>query len=42
MTVEANLMFSIDNHSFTVIEADGISTEPAVVDTLQVFPGEGP
>ena len=40
MTVEANIMFSIDNHLFTVIEADGVNTEPAVVDSVQVFPGK--
>lgn len=40
MTVEANIMFSIDNHIFTVIEADGINTQPVVVDSLQVFPGK--
>ncbi|KAF9224262.1 laccase [Gyrodon lividus] len=29
-------LFSIDNHTFTVIEADGESTEPLVVDSIPI------
>ncbi|KAF8956258.1 laccase [Flammula alnicola] len=32
--------FSIDNHLLTVIEADGESITPVVVDTLEIFPGQ--
>ena len=40
MTTEASLIFSIDNHTFTVIGVDGVNNEPIVVDSLQVFAGE--
>ena len=29
--------FSIDNHNMTVIEADGVSTQPVVVDSLVIY-----
>jgi iron transport multicopper oxidase len=29
--------FSIDSHTFTVIEADGVATEPLVVDSLDIY-----
>ncbi|EGN96932.1 laccase [Serpula lacrymans var. lacrymans S7.3] len=29
--------FSIDKHVFTVIEADGVNTDPYIVDSLQIF-----
>nr|AID59409.1 laccase 6 precursor [Cerrena sp. HYB07] len=32
--------FSIDNHTMTVIEADGINTEPLVVDLIQIYAGQ--
>lgn len=32
--------FTIDGHNMTIIEADGIETEPMVVDSLPVFPGQ--
>ena len=32
--------FSIDNHTTTVIEADGIETQPLLVDQLEIFPGQ--
>ncbi|THU88238.1 laccase [Dendrothele bispora CBS 962.96] len=37
MSCDSNFMFSIDGHDMTVIEADGISTEPVTVNTLQIF-----
>ena len=39
MAMEANFNVSVDGHSFTVIEADGINTEPLAVDSLQIFAG---
>ena len=32
--------FSIDGHSMTVIEADGVETDPVTVDQLQIFAGQ--
>jgi len=40
MSCESNFNFSIDGHNLTVIEADGILTEPLLVDSLQVLPGQ--
>lgn len=40
MACRPNYIFSIDNHMFTVIEADGHNTLPLVVDSIQIFPGQ--
>jgi len=40
MACRANYVFSIDNHNFTVIEADGDSTTPLVVDSIQILAGQ--
>ncbi|KAI6112540.1 laccase [Pisolithus sp. B1] len=40
MSCDTYFMFSVDGHTFTVIEADGILTEPLLVDSIQVFPGQ--
>ncbi len=40
MACEPNFIFSIDNHPLTVIEADGVSTQPLTVDEVQVFPAQ--
>ncbi|KAH6899598.1 laccase 2 precursor [Coprinopsis sp. MPI-PUGE-AT-0042] len=32
--------FSIDGHQLTIIEADGVNTEPLVVDSLRIFAGQ--
>ncbi|KAH0836891.1 laccase [Lanmaoa asiatica] len=40
MTCNPNFSFSIDGHNLTVIEADGILTEPLLVDSLQLFAGQ--
>lgn len=32
--------FSIDGHNMTIIEADGVETEPLTVDSLNIFAGE--
>ncbi|KAG1888736.1 laccase [Suillus subluteus] len=37
MSCDSNVLFSIDGHNLTVIEADGLLTEPLVVDQLQIF-----
>jgi len=39
MACSPNYVFSIDGHSFTVIEADGVSHQPLVVDSLRIFAG---
>ncbi|KAG6335799.1 hypothetical protein ID866_3295 [Astraeus odoratus] len=40
MSCDAYFAFAIDGHLLTVIEADGILTEPLLVDSLQVYPGQ--
>ncbi|KAH8989923.1 laccase C [Lactarius hatsudake] len=40
ISCDPNFTFSIDNHTMTVIEADGQSTEPLVVDSIQIFAGQ--
>lgn len=40
MSCQTNYQFSIDQHSSTIIEADGENVEPLVVDSMQVFPGQ--
>ncbi|KAG1775996.1 laccase [Suillus placidus] len=40
MSCDSNVLFSIDGHNLTVIEADGLLTEPLVVDQLQIFAGQ--
>jgi FtsP/CotA-like multicopper oxidase with cupredoxin domain len=40
MSCDSNFQFSIDGHNFTVIEADGVLTEPLVVDQLQILAGQ--
>jgi iron transport multicopper oxidase len=37
---DPNYTFSIDGHNMTIIEVDGISTEPLVVDEIQIFAGQ--
>lgn len=34
------LLFTIDNHTFTIIEMDGIVTEPVVTDRLEIHSGQ--
>ena len=36
---DANYVFSIDGHNMTVIEADGVLTEPHTVDSIQIYAG---
>ncbi|KAG1732001.1 laccase [Suillus paluster] len=40
MSCDPNFQFSIDGHNLTIIEADGVLTEPLVVDQLQIFAGQ--
>jgi len=40
ISARANFMVSIDNHTMTVIEADGVATEPHEVNILNIFPGQ--
>lgn len=37
MSCDPNFMFSIDGHNMTIIEADGVETQPVTVNTLQIF-----
>ena len=40
MACDPNYNFTIDNHSFTVIEADGENTQPTKADSLAIFAGQ--
>ena len=40
MSCHAYFTFSIDGHSMTIIEADGVNTEPVTVDSIQIFAGQ--
>ncbi|KAJ7054968.1 laccase [Mycena amicta] len=40
MSCEPNFVFSIDGHQMTVIEADGVSTQPYLVDSIQIYAGQ--
>ncbi|KAF8166763.1 laccase lcc6 [Mycena galopus ATCC 62051] len=40
LSCDPNFIFSIDNHTFTIIEADGVNMEPLAVDSLQIFAGQ--
>lgn len=40
MSCEPSFKFSIDGHNLTVIETDGILTEPLLVDSLRIFAGQ--
>lgn len=40
MACEPNYNFSIDDHTMTVIEADGVNHQPIPVDQIDIFAGE--
>ncbi|PFH45264.1 multicopper oxidase [Amanita thiersii Skay4041] len=40
ISCDPNFVFSIDGHQLTVIEADGQSTEPVTVDSIQIYAGQ--
>nr|ACZ58369.1 laccase [Cerrena sp. WR1] len=37
ISCDPNFVFSIDNHSMTVIEVDAVNSQPLVVDSIQIF-----
>ncbi|OCH85821.1 laccase 2 [Obba rivulosa] len=37
ISCDPNYNFTIDGHSMTIIEADGVPTEPLTVDSIQIF-----
>ncbi|KIK69235.1 hypothetical protein GYMLUDRAFT_35304 [Collybiopsis luxurians FD-317 M1] len=37
MSCDPNYLFSIDGHNLTVIETDGVSTTPAIVNQIQIY-----
>jgi Multicopper oxidase len=39
ISCDPSFNFSIDSHTLTVIEADGINVQPLVVDSLEIFAG---
>ncbi|KAH8085463.1 laccase 2 [Cristinia sonorae] len=40
ISCDPNYLFSIDNHTMTIIEADGVSSQPHTVDQIQIFAGQ--
>ncbi|KAF9224261.1 laccase [Gyrodon lividus] len=40
MACKPHIIFSIDNHNFTIIEADGQPTLPYAVDTIPIYVGQ--
>jgi iron transport multicopper oxidase len=40
ISCDPNFVFSIDGHNLTVIEADSVSTDPVVVDSIQIYAGQ--
>jgi len=40
ISCQPNFMFSVDGHNLTIIEVDGVSTEPLVVNEIQIFAGQ--
>ncbi|OJA21637.1 hypothetical protein AZE42_10149 [Rhizopogon vesiculosus] len=40
LSCHSNFIFSVDYHDMKVIEADGEETEPLLVDSLQILPGQ--
>ncbi|PPQ90322.1 hypothetical protein CVT25_007724 [Psilocybe cyanescens] len=40
ISCDPNFTFSIDGHAMTIIEADGVNTQPLVVDSIQIFSGQ--
>jgi iron transport multicopper oxidase len=37
ISCDPNFVFSIDGHTFSIIEADGVNHEPVVADSIQIF-----
>ncbi|KAH8085461.1 laccase 2 [Cristinia sonorae] len=40
MSCDPNYLFSIDNHDMTIIEVDGVNSQPHEVDQIQIFAGQ--
>ncbi|KAF7360060.1 Laccase 2 [Mycena venus] len=40
ISCDPNFIFTIDGHNMTIIEADGVNTEPLTVDSIQIFAGQ--
>ncbi|EIM87797.1 laccase T2 copper depleted [Stereum hirsutum FP-91666 SS1] len=40
MACDPNYTFSIDGHTMTIIEADGVNVDPLGVDSIQIFAGQ--
>jgi len=40
ISCDPNFTFSIDGHNLTIIEVDGVNTEPLVVNEIQIFAGQ--
>ncbi|KAI3604176.1 laccase [Moniliophthora roreri] len=40
MSCDPFFTFSIDGHNFTIMEADGVNTEPVVVEAFEIFAGQ--
>ncbi|KAF5374524.1 hypothetical protein D9615_009038 [Tricholomella constricta] len=40
ISCDPNYVFSIDGHTMTIIEVDGINVQPLTVDSIQIFAGQ--
>ncbi|KAJ7827250.1 laccase, partial [Mycena olivaceomarginata] len=40
VSCDPNFIFTIDGHTFTIIEVDGVSTQPLAVDSIQIYAGQ--
>ncbi|RXW16493.1 hypothetical protein EST38_g9361 [Candolleomyces aberdarensis] len=40
ISCDPNYVFSIDGHTMTIIEADGVNVTPLTVDSIQIFAGQ--
>ncbi|KAG6901004.1 Acyl-coenzyme A oxidase 2, partial [Termitomyces sp. Mi166 len=40
VSCDPNFVFSIDGHTMTIIEVDGINVQPLTVDSIQIFAGQ--
>ncbi|KAH0582280.1 Acyl-coenzyme A oxidase 2 [Termitomyces sp. 'cryptogamus'] len=40
ISCDANFIFSIDGHTMTIIEVDGVNHRPLMVDSIQIFAGQ--
>jgi iron transport multicopper oxidase len=39
ISCDPSFIFSIDNHTMTVIEVEGTNTQPLLIDSLEIFAG---